>query len=270
MLKKIISGGQTGADRATLDVAIQFNIPHGGWIPKGSKVGDSRLPDKYHFQEMPTSSYQTTTEKNVFDSDGTLTFSRGAPSGEIKYIRMIALQHKKHFLLINFNKTTTYDASSLILSWIRLQNIETLFVSGPKASEDEKIYGDVFRVLEVAYLINQVNGFKSAKPKQVATAVSSEPPTTIDEAIDRLTAELSLRDKAAISKMTQDNLDTLQESLGVYIWNEFGFWSGNQALLDSCQNYAPEQLLSRDRAVKVIIRELWKTLRQTHRLRPVK
>mgnify|MGYP006305357071 FL=1 len=57
MLQKIISGGQTGADRAGLDVAIELGIPHGGWIPKGRKAEDGVLPDKYHLQEMPTSSY---------------------------------------------------------------------------------------------------------------------------------------------------------------------------------------------------------------------
>jgi hypothetical protein len=57
MVKKIISGGQTGADRAALDVALKFNIPHGGWIPKGRKTEDGTLPDKYQLQDMPTSSY---------------------------------------------------------------------------------------------------------------------------------------------------------------------------------------------------------------------
>ena len=77
MIRKIISGGQTGADRAALDVAIKFNIPHGGWIPKGRKAEDGRLPDRYQLQEMPTPSYPERTEQNVIDSDGTLIFSRG-------------------------------------------------------------------------------------------------------------------------------------------------------------------------------------------------
>jgi hypothetical protein len=47
MIKKIISGGQTGADRAALDVALKFGIPHGGWIPKGRKTEDGTLPEIY-------------------------------------------------------------------------------------------------------------------------------------------------------------------------------------------------------------------------------
>jgi len=69
MLTKIISGGQTGADRAALDVAIELNVPHGGWIPKGRKTEDGVLPDKYQLKEMPTASYPKRTEKNILDSD---------------------------------------------------------------------------------------------------------------------------------------------------------------------------------------------------------
>ena len=72
MIKKIISGGQTGADRAALDVAIKLGIRHGGWIPKGRKTEDGPLSDKYQLQEMPTASYPARTEQNVIDSDGTL------------------------------------------------------------------------------------------------------------------------------------------------------------------------------------------------------
>ena len=64
MIKKIISGGQTGADRAALDVALAFSIPHGGWIPRGRKAEDGPLPDKYKFKELTTSSYPVRTEKN--------------------------------------------------------------------------------------------------------------------------------------------------------------------------------------------------------------
>jgi len=72
MVIKIISGGQTGADRAALDFAIKHNIPYGGWVPKGRKTEDGTLPEKYNLQEMPTVQYANRTEKNILDSDGTL------------------------------------------------------------------------------------------------------------------------------------------------------------------------------------------------------
>ena len=81
MITKIISGGQTGADRAALDVAMAHGIPHGGWIPKGRKTEGGPLPTKYQLQEMPTNSYPERTEKNVVDSDGTLIISHGELTG---------------------------------------------------------------------------------------------------------------------------------------------------------------------------------------------
>ncbi|MBL7204628.1 MAG: hypothetical protein ISS63_09880 [Desulfobacteraceae bacterium] len=72
MLQKIISGGQTGAARAALDVAIEFNIPHGGWIPKGRRTEDGVLPEKYQLKEMPTASYPKRTEQKEEKGTGEL------------------------------------------------------------------------------------------------------------------------------------------------------------------------------------------------------
>ena len=72
MIKKIISGGQTGADRAALDVAIELGIPHGGWVPKGRMAEDGRLPGNYRLSETSTIDYNQRTELNVIDSEGTL------------------------------------------------------------------------------------------------------------------------------------------------------------------------------------------------------
>lgn len=77
MIKKIISGGQTGSDQAAVDAAIQWKIPHGGWIPKGMINEAGRLPDKYRLTEMPTGSHPRTDEQNVIDSDGTRIASDG-------------------------------------------------------------------------------------------------------------------------------------------------------------------------------------------------
>ena len=75
MIIRIISGGQTSADRAALDFAIKHNIPYDGWVPKGRKTEDGTLPEKYNLQEMPTVQYANRTEKNILDSDGTLQAS---------------------------------------------------------------------------------------------------------------------------------------------------------------------------------------------------
>ena len=111
MIKKIISGGQTGADHAALDVALEFNIPHGGWVPKGRMTENGPLSDKYKLQEMQTDSYPARTEQNVIDSDGTVIFSQGKPIGGTDYTRQMVLKHKRQMLHIDFNIATSYDVS---------------------------------------------------------------------------------------------------------------------------------------------------------------
>lgn len=71
----LVSGGQTGADRAALDWAIEQGIEHGGWCPRGRKTEDGLLPDRYRLNETPTAAYLQRTEWNVRDSDATLIFT---------------------------------------------------------------------------------------------------------------------------------------------------------------------------------------------------
>ena len=148
MIKKIISGGQTGADRAALDVAIKLGIPHGGWIPKGRLAENGMIPAEYKLQEMPTDSYAARTEQNVIDSDGTLIIARGKLSGGSDYTREMALKHKKQLLYVDLNLHEPLDAASLIASWIKLQRIEILNVAGPRTTKDPSIYRDVLTIVE--------------------------------------------------------------------------------------------------------------------------
>lgn len=148
MIKKIISGGQTGADRAALDVAIKLGIPYGGWIPKGRLAENGPIPARYKLQEMPTDSYAARTEQNVADSDGTLIIARGKLSGGSDYTREMALKHKKQLLYVDLNLHEPMDAASLIASWIKLQRIEILNVAGPRTTKDPSIYRDVLTIVE--------------------------------------------------------------------------------------------------------------------------
>jgi hypothetical protein len=192
MIKKIISGGQTGADRAALDFALKFNIRYAGWIPKGRIAEDGQLPDRYQLQEMPTFSYPKRTEQNVIDSDGTVIFSRGKPTGGTDYTRKMVLKHKRQLLHVDLNLETSYDAAHLLLSWIDLQHIKILNVAGPSAGKDPTMYNDVLRVLEMAHKIHG-KGLIGNTQKL---------PRTVDEAVERLICELSLKDKTKIANMT--------------------------------------------------------------------
>ena len=155
MLLKLISGGQTGADRAALDAALKFDIPYGGWLPKGRLAEDGPLDAKYNLKEMPTESYPARTEQNVIDSDGTVIFSYGKPAGGADYTREMALKHGKQLLGIDLNQTTSLDAASLIVSWIQLRRIKILNIAGPRASEDAGIYNAVLRILVMVIQMQQ-------------------------------------------------------------------------------------------------------------------
>ena len=111
MLKKIISGGQTGADQAALDAAIKYNFPHGGWITKGRKTEDGRLPDNYKLEEMPTDSYPKRTEQNIIDSKGTVIISHGKLTGGSKLTQGLANKHNRPCLHIDLNETPAFIAS---------------------------------------------------------------------------------------------------------------------------------------------------------------
>ncbi|HQH43819.1 MAG TPA: putative molybdenum carrier protein [Syntrophorhabdaceae bacterium] len=150
MITKIVSGGQTGADIAALDAAIELNIPHGGWIPKGRKTEAGPLPDKYQLQEMPTRSYTKRTEQNVIDSDGTAIFSHGRLSDGSPKTYNYAKKHNKPFLHLDMTKLSVDEAVKEILQWIEENNIQVLNVAGPRGSKDPEIYAVVKEVLTIA------------------------------------------------------------------------------------------------------------------------
>lgn len=147
-LERIVSGGQTGADQAALDVAIELGIPHGGWVPKGRKTECGPLPAKYLLKEMPTESYPKRTEQNVMDSDGTLIISHGELSEGSDYTRMMAAKHGKPWIHVDADKQSMDVAVEMIRTWISGNDIETLNVAGPPASKDPIIYATTKTMLK--------------------------------------------------------------------------------------------------------------------------
>ena len=91
LLRKIISGGQTGADQGALDAAIEYSFPHGGWIPKGRLTETGPLPEQYQLVEMATTSYKKRTEQNVIYSNGTLIISRGRLTGGTRLTKIMPM-----------------------------------------------------------------------------------------------------------------------------------------------------------------------------------
>jgi Circularly permutated YpsA SLOG family len=149
-LQKIVSGGQTGADRAALDFALERGIPHDGWCPKARKAEDGRIEARYRLQETPSSRYSQRTEWNVRDSDGTVIFSVAAQlTGGSKKTAAMARQYGKPLLHIS-RKLTASDAAEHVLHFLREHKIRTLNIAGPRASEEPEVYGFVKEVLGAA------------------------------------------------------------------------------------------------------------------------
>jgi hypothetical protein len=271
MIQKIISGGQTGVDRAALDAAIKLTIPHGGWIPQGRLTENGPLPPKYQLQETRSTSYADRTEKNVLDADATLIISRGPLTGGSEYTRDMAVKHKRLWLHLDLKKIPAFQAAIAINDWISKKGIATLNVAGPRASKDPKIYKDTLNILESSYYLGLVQGGAAGDHLISETAKHpSRPPQNIDEAVDRLISQLPLKDKATVANMSPNELPNLHLSLGDYILNNFGLLSGNQKLIESCRLEADGTFEHEKDAVAIIIGALWKKLRRTHKLRVIK
>jgi hypothetical protein len=272
MIRKIISGGQTGADQAALDAAIKLGIPHGGWIPKGRLTEKGTLPDKYKLTEMPDTSYAARTEQNVIDSNGTIIISHGPLSEGSEYTRQMAIKNHRPYLHIDLNQTPAFKSATLISAWIDKNNIEILNVAGPRASKDSQIYASVLKLIESVHYLQQL---KTSQPaagdlKNHDKNPFKKLPQTLQEAIETLIAYLPLKQKATIANMAESELIKLNASLARYILNKFGLWSGNQNLFVSCQTKADYPLHNEDDAAAVIVKELWRKLKETYKLRIIK
>jgi len=274
MITKIISGGQTGADRAALDVSIKLGISHGGWMPKGRLTEAGNLDDKYKLKEMETSNYNKRTEQNVVDSDGTLIISHGKLTGGSDYTREMALFHNRPWRHIDLNKTNSFQAAGKIKSWIIENNIEVLNVAGPRASKDPLIYQATADILETVFYLDLIDDTLheslSVTPRRQAEMEKENLPQTVEEAADKLLSKLSLRDKTMIANIPEDNLIDLYKSLQDNIQNEVRFWLNNESLMESCRSLSGDKILSEHRASLTIIKTLWDKLQKTNVLKIVR
>ncbi len=147
IVQRIVSGGQTGADRAALDAAIALRIPHGGYVPAGRKAEDGRISDAYNLTENDSTTYDDRTERNVSASDGTLIVSVGPLTGGSATTRRFARRHERPVLHVNLARLTPEDAAGLIRTWLADFKVRTLNVAGPRESTTPGIYGAVHALL---------------------------------------------------------------------------------------------------------------------------
>lgn len=132
---KIISGGQTGIDRAALDVALSLGAGCGGWCPAGRLAEDGAIPLSYPVQELPDAGYVERTARNVADADGTLIIHPGLLQGGTKATAQFCREMSKPSLLIDAGATSIAEAVVQLQEFVHSHHVEILNVAGPRASQ---------------------------------------------------------------------------------------------------------------------------------------
>ena len=164
MIRKIISGGQTGPDRAALDVAISLGYDYGGWVPKGCLDENGVIPSNYSkLVEAKDSRSETRTELNIRDSDATIILSHGPLLGGSEYTKTKAQEIGKPYRHIDLDQLTVPESVQELRGWLQKIKPSVLNVAGPRASQDSTIYEKTCLILRTL-LTNQEGKFDFSIP----------------------------------------------------------------------------------------------------------
>jgi hypothetical protein len=147
---RIVSGGQTGADRGGLDAAIELGLPHGGFCPKGRLAEDGVVPARYALEETESAEYEVRTRKNVEASDATVVFTHGALTGGSALTARHAKSVGRPLLWVDLVATTTERAVTELRDFVERTGARTLNVAGARESHAPGIAEQVRRVVRAA------------------------------------------------------------------------------------------------------------------------
>lgn len=148
MIAKLVSGGQTGVDRAALDAALARGFPCGGWCPQGRRAEDGTIPDRYPLIELHGAGYLARTLRNVDDSDGTLIVHFGAPSGGTKRTWRHCVETGKPHLLVDGRNASVASTVEAAAEFCVARRIAVLNVAGPRASGEPRAYDYALAVID--------------------------------------------------------------------------------------------------------------------------
>lgn len=144
---KIVSGGQTGADRAALDWAIHHDLFYGGWCPKGRLAEDGIIDSRYCLTELE-GGYRQRTKQNVIDSMGTLILNLGELDGGSLATLQFAEQHSKPCLTLQLDQAVTQSDIDRVHAWLQLNRVWILNIAGPRESKRPCIYAKTYQFLD--------------------------------------------------------------------------------------------------------------------------
>ena len=146
MLTTIISGGQSGVDRAALDVALQLNLACRGWCPRGRLSEQGQIPNRYPLEETPSADPAQRTKWNVRDADATLILAAGVLAGGTALARDCAVRQEKPHLVVDPTGASIAVATE-ISEWLDAREIRILNVAGPRESASPGIYDAAAKLL---------------------------------------------------------------------------------------------------------------------------
>ncbi|MFN2540833.1 MAG: putative molybdenum carrier protein [Chthoniobacterales bacterium] len=160
---KIISGAQTGVDRAALDVALKHGIECGGWCPTGRLDEFGRIPDHYPVRELDRGSFAERTLQNVKDSDATVIICFGEPRGGTQFTIECCGRLDRPHNIIDAGKTSPEEAARVIGNFMRQHTIDILNVAGPRQSEWPGGYD--FAVAALNIFLNSIMSTRTSMSK---------------------------------------------------------------------------------------------------------
>ena len=147
-LRRVVSGGQTGVDRAALDAAREAGLAVGGWCPRGRRAEDGRIPPEYPLEETPSPRYPQRTAWNVRDCDATVVLARGTPRGGTALTVRLAAAAGLPLLVVDL------DASpdpATVAAWLTARAVVVVNVAGPRESENPGIAGQAREFLRTVF-----------------------------------------------------------------------------------------------------------------------
>ncbi len=131
---RIVSGGQSGVDRAALDAALAAGVPCGGWCPAGRLAEDGAIPARYPLTETPEADPAVRTRLNVRDSDATLILTLGVPDAGTRLAREEARALGRPCLALDLAGIPEARAVAGIKAWLEDASVRVLNVAGPRES----------------------------------------------------------------------------------------------------------------------------------------
>ena len=149
--ERLVSGAQTGVDRAALDAALEAGIPCGGIVPKGRRAEDGRIPERYPVEECESPDYAQRTGLNVLHSDATLILNRGELDGGTLATAEFCRRHDKPYCLVQLDQASAEQASASVRNFLAKARPRTLNVAGPRESKSPGIHQASLEVLRLVF-----------------------------------------------------------------------------------------------------------------------